>query len=639
MTTDTSTRIALPGGEMLAWSDLTGRRLPGGGPLAALAARVTPAGARVLLAGPHDPELVDRLAHADVTCLLRSWPDGSALAEDRPARVVVGGPGGLPADETFDVVIAAAGLDAVESVEGTPVGWDGLLRRLAAVLAPGGTLLLRLDNPVGLTRMVDTAPWYAGRDDADWAIGGALDAGRPANLEQARERLAGAGLRPGGCFAAYPEPAAPTALVDAGALAARPGSGLLDAVLHGACAPGHGDRPVLQDPARLAVDALHAGLGAALAPGWLVLAHRAASAVPAAGDPPNPAGTAPGAAPPAPTAEAGPGGLPVLWVQTGPPGIGVVEVTAAADGWRWRVPGPVAAATDAPFATRAAAWRDPAVLTGAVPEGRLLRTVLLDACLRRDLAALRRLLRGYAAWLDAHADDAGRLTGATALASLDNVVLADGGASPARDATGAPPVFAVLDPSWRASDPWPVDVTLARGLWRFAAALATGGYAHPWSSTLDVAGLTVVLAGTAGRDLDRATVTAAVDAEVAVTAALRGLDNADRVALADELRAVEPTAPPTGLDSHQQLREAWLRQKAELTRVTALLRWTEELLTSRERALRRAEATINLLSGSLSYRVGRLAITPARLAKRGARAAKRRAKDALAPRRDEQEQQ
>ncbi|MDI5939614.1 hypothetical protein QLR68_15980, partial [Micromonospora sp. DH15] len=254
---------ATPGAPAAPWRDC-GAADPAAGPVAALAARVTPAGARVLLAGPHDPELVDRLAHADVTCLLRSWPDGSALAEDRPVRVVVGGPGGLPADETFDVVIAAAGLDAVESVEGTPVGWDGLLRRLAAVLAPGGTLLLRLDNPVGLTRMVDTAPWYAGRDDADWAVGGALDAGRPVNLEQARERLAGAGLRPGGCFAAYPEPAAPTALVDAGALAARPGSGLLDAVLHGACAAGLGDRPVLQEPARLAGGALHPGLGAAL---------------------------------------------------------------------------------------------------------------------------------------------------------------------------------------------------------------------------------------------------------------------------------------------------------------------------------------------------------------------------------------
>ncbi|MER7474229.1 hypothetical protein, partial [Micromonospora sp. NPDC000018] len=50
MTTETAPRIALPGGEMLAWSDLPEERLAEGGPLAALAARVVPAGARVLLA-------------------------------------------------------------------------------------------------------------------------------------------------------------------------------------------------------------------------------------------------------------------------------------------------------------------------------------------------------------------------------------------------------------------------------------------------------------------------------------------------------------------------------------------------------------------------------------------------------------
>ncbi|MEO3776433.1 class I SAM-dependent methyltransferase [Micromonospora sp. B11E3] len=621
MTTETAPRIALPGGEMLAWSDLPERRLPGGGPLAALVERVVPAGARVLLAGPHDPALLERLGHAEVTCLLRSYPDGVALADragDRPVSVVVGGPGGLPADETFDVVVAACGLDAVESVEGARVGWDGLLERLAGALAPGGTLLLRLDNPAGLDRIVAAAPWYAGRDDADWAVGGALDTGRPASLDQLRDRLAGVGLRPSGCFAAYPATAAPTALVDAAALAGRTTSGLFDAVLHGACAGGFAGRPVLQDPARLAVDALHAGLGAALAPGWLVLAVRAGHA---------PDGSpAPLAGPEAdgrPTPSARTDGLPVALVQTGPPGIGAVEVT---EGWRWRVAGPVTATRDAPFATREAAWRDPAALAGPVPEGRLLRTVLLDACLRRDLDALRRLLRGYADWLAGHADHAGRLGGAVALAAPDNVVVAD--------AAGPAPVFAVLDPSWRAADGWPVDVVLARGLWRFAAALVTGGYAHPWPSTLDVAGLTVVLGGIAGRELDRATVAAAVDAEVAVTAALRGLDGTARLALAEELRAVEPTAPPPGLDSHQQLREAWLRQKEELTRLAALLRWTEDLLTSRERALRRAEATINLLSGSLSYRVGRLAIAPARLAKRGAGAAKRRAKAALRERRE-----
>lgn len=604
MTIETAPRIALPGGEMLAWSDLPAVRLAEGGPLAALLARVVPAGARVLLAGPHDPALLERLAHAEVTCLLRSYPDGVALA-DRAARVVVGGPAGLPDDGPYDVVVAPAGLDAVESVEGPRLGWGGVLDRLVAALRPGGDLLLRLDNPVGLHRLVAVSPWYAAREDAAWAVGGVLDAAHPANLDRLRDRLAGAGLRTDASFAAYPRPEAATALLDTGALARRTDSGLFDAVLHGACAGGFADRDVLRDPARLAVDALHAGRAADLAPGWLVLARKAAGAdQPAAGERPD---------------------LPVALVQTGPPGLGVVEVVDTPAGWRWRVDRPAdRSGPAAPYATREAAYRDPAALAGPVPEGRLLRTLLLDGCLRRDLDELRRLLRGYAAWLAGQADAGGRLAGAVALAGADNVVVAGDD-------------HAVLDPSWRAAEPLPGDVVLARGLWRFAADLLTGGYAHPWTSTLDVAGLTVVLGGLAGHDLARATVDAAVETEAAITAALRGLDADGRVALASEVRAVEPTDPPPGPRSYQQLREAWLRQREELTRLGALLKWTEELLTSRERALRRADATINLLSGSLSYRVGRLAITPARLAKRGARAAKRRASAALGTRQEEQQ--
>ena len=70
---------------MLAWSDLPQQRLADGGPLAALAARLVPPGARVLVAGPHDPALLDQLGHAEVTCLLRSHPDAVALAH-RAAR-------------------------------------------------------------------------------------------------------------------------------------------------------------------------------------------------------------------------------------------------------------------------------------------------------------------------------------------------------------------------------------------------------------------------------------------------------------------------------------------------------------------------------------------------------------------------
>ncbi|MEW2141832.1 class I SAM-dependent methyltransferase [Micromonospora vinacea] len=608
MTTETAPadRITLPGGEMLAWSDLPQERLANGGPLAALTARLVPPGARVLLAGPHDPALLDQLTHAEVTCLLRSHPDAVALAH-RAARVVVGGPAGLPDDETYDVVIAAAGLDPVESVEGTRLGWDGVLARLVAALRPGGALLLRLDNPLGLHRLVDTSPWYARRDDSAWVIGGVLDRAHPANRDQLRERLATAGLRTAACWAAYPDVNTPTALLDADHLDRDAGSGLFDAVLHGACAGGFTSATVLQDPARLAVDALHAGRAADLAPAWLTLAHRPADA----SDP-----TTPIADP----------DLPVALVQTGRPGIGVLEVLHGPSGWRWGLIPTTDATTPAvaPFASREAAYRDADALSGPVPSGRLLRTLLLDAALRRDLATLRALLHGYAGWLADQADTDGRIAGAAALAGTDNVVV-DGER------------YAVLDPSWRATAALPADVVLARGLWRFAAGLLTGGYAHPWSSTLDVAGLTVVLGGLAGHDLDRATVSEAVEAEAAIAAALHGLDAGGTVDLAAELHAVAPTDPPVGGHSYQQLREAWLRQREELTRLAALTAWTEELLTSRERALRRAETTISLLSGSISYRVGRLAITPARLAKRGARAAKRRATAVLAPKQEEQQ--
>ncbi len=591
MTTDTdqAQQIMLPGGEMLAWSDLPAEEPTDGGPLGVLGARVVPAGARVLLAGPHAPGFLDRLAHAEVTCLLRSHLDGVALAEhaaELPVRVIVGGPAGLPADETYDVVIAMSGLDSVESIEGARLGWDGVLAVLADRLRPGGTLLLRMDNPVGLHRIVDVSPWYAARDDNRWTVEGVLDAGHPANLDQLRRRLVDAGLTPGAFFAAYPHPKAITALVDTQELDQGTSAGLLDAMLHNACADGYADRSVLQDPARLAVDALHAGLASGLAPAWVGYARRS----------------------PLPAVE--PADLPVALVQTGPLDMGGIEVVTAGQDWHWRLTQPPLRTTP----ETGPAYRDPRALTGPIPAGRLLRTLLLDACLRQDLDQLRALLSGYAHWLDS-CTVAGQISGAPALAGVDNVVV-DGER------------FAVLDPSWQAAVPLPVNVALARGLRRFAAILLTGGYAHPWSSTLDLAGLTVVLGGMAGRNLDRATVRVAVETEAALIAARTDLNPAGQEELRDQLEALEPDSPPPGQRSYQQLHEAWLRQREELNRIQAVLRWTEDLITSRERALRRADAMIKVLSGSVSFRLGRLVITPARWARRAVRALKRRLRKA-----------
>ncbi|MER7169034.1 class I SAM-dependent methyltransferase [Micromonospora sp. NPDC000207] len=611
---------------MPAWSDRDRGHSAGGEPLAVLATRLVPAGARVLLAGPHHPTFVKRLAYAEVTCLLRALPDADALT-GLGVRVVVGGVDGIDTDPGYDVVVAAAGLDPVESVEGTPLGWSAVLDRLVAALRPGGTLLLGVANPFGLSRLVDATPWYAGRDDARWAVAGVLDTDRPANLDQLLARLTAVGLRPQGTLAAYPDPVTPTALLSTGASTTRPTSGLFDAVLHAAYADRAAppDAPLLQDPARLAVDALHAGLCAALAPGWLVVAHL-----------PTPVDTGPdpapvGADPDSPGAEAADVGsgrvvLPVALVEEPGPDVGVAEVYEGADGWRWRTAAPLGLSRtpDPTDGERSGVHRDPAALTGPVAEGRLLRTLLLDATVRRDLRGLRRLLTGYADWVAALAVD-DLVTGAPAVAGVTNVVVStDGG-------------YAVLDPSRRSTGPVPTDLVLARTLRGHAADLLTGGYAHPWTSTVDANGLTVVLAGLAGRDLDRSTVADAVEWEATVTAALRGPDPACRVesAAGPTGTPVEPSGAPVptgervGPGDFQQLREAWRRQGEELTRLRALVAWTQDLLDHRERALRRAETKLGLLSGSLSYRLGRLAVTPLRLARRGAGAAKRQFRTAV----------
>src|SRR4051812_14605292 len=78
-------RVRLLGGEMPTWSDLTsaweparsGAQLPI--VLAALAGR-----SRVLVAGPHEPDLLAAVAGAidgELTCLVRSIPDARLVSE------------------------------------------------------------------------------------------------------------------------------------------------------------------------------------------------------------------------------------------------------------------------------------------------------------------------------------------------------------------------------------------------------------------------------------------------------------------------------------------------------------------------------------------------------------------------------
>jgi SAM-dependent methyltransferase len=578
--------LRLIGGEMLAWSDPRPAR---GRVLAHFARAACPPDGRVLVAGPHERGLIEDLASAGagggaaVTCLLRSYADSATLAEHLPGvQVLCGSLAKLGPDEQFDVIVALDGLHRLTSVEGLNLSWGEALDALLGALRPGGRLLFTLENLLGVHELVRMTPWYADESDEAWTPAGEYDETRPRSLDQLTDRLATAGAPVAATYFGYPLPDAPGLLVRR---AQRTGeaaqAGRLDGIVAAACAEGFAGTPVLTDPRQLATSALRAGLGHQLAPLWLVVADRGAAASP----PPD---------------------VPEILVTDAGPRAVAYEITAD---WTRRPLG------DRPTELAAGpVRREPDRLAGPLPAGRPLEQELLGACLRRDVPAVRRMLGDYARWLAEHRDDQGRLPGDAAFAT------------PAQTAVDGP-VFAPLDPSWRLAEPIPYDVALARGLRQFAVTLLTGGYSHPWPTTTDADGLTVILAGMAGHEVTHETVRRAVEVEVEITAAVRGYDEPERAAYAQWLATVEAGTPALDVSSHRKLQQAVLRLRQELEHARSKLAWNEELLAKREQALKRAERTISLFSGSMSYRAGRMLVGLARKgvggARRVARAAKR----------------
>lgn len=592
------------GGEMIEWSD-AGQDLPGGAAIEEMILRVVPAGGHVLVAGPHRTGLVDRLVEhcARVTCLLRSLPDAAELHRRHGGRdmftTLCGDVDGLPGSVeaagpeagAFDAVVAAGGFGRLNTPDGPALGWAAIMRRLAATLAPGATLVIAVENELGVHRLVEPTP--ADTADDHWfppyGIDGTVPAS-PAELVRAIDEATATDAVPTGaaahrCYAVYPSVEAPAVLLPTGPLSDRlRADGVPAALVAAALDAGFAGRPVLADPARLARTSLANGLGARLAPGWIAVLR-------------------PSGPPPGVMVTDGPGPLAVTCELTEPG-------TGPGTERRWERRPVVGAETV--LAGRIA--RDVGRLAGPVPDGCLLDQLLLTACALCDLPALRGLLRSYAGWM------AELPPAAQPFATPGNVVVDDCAVSVSGSG------WSLLDPSWELAEPVSGGVALTRALRGFAAGLLAGGHRHPWPTTLDVDGITSVMTTMAGRRPDRAFTGQAIRLEAEIIAARRQLPISDRERLVAELeRGVLPS--PMGLREALLERERLITELGEardrsvwldtrLRATEAKVRQAADKHAKTRAELRATQDRLEALRESTTYRIGRFIVSPKRKALR-----------------------
>jgi hypothetical protein len=272
-TQESSARVEVASGEMQPWTDAG----IGGPALAGLLADRCSRPGSVLVLGPHDAAVTDVLLGASdsLTVLRRSPSDATEIAAGLPeqVRVVAGSLDGFVASGagTYDLVVAADGLDRVLSTDSPPLSWSERLSLVSKLLTPGGELLLGLPNEMSVIEVLDARPSKERHGNEEWWPLHS-DATRPSDLGRAAGHLAPLGLQGSASWVRFGE-GSPQALLPVGELesvaADHPYTDLLVASAR------RTSRPLLADPEELVRNAARAGRLTDLADGWLVHATRA----------------------------------------------------------------------------------------------------------------------------------------------------------------------------------------------------------------------------------------------------------------------------------------------------------------------------------------------------------------------------
>jgi SAM-dependent methyltransferase len=557
------------GGEMFAWSDWDPKRadrITRSGAVAHVLSELAGAGRAVLIAGPHDEDLVAAMIAqgSEVTWLVRSVSDAERLAARFPSvTVLCGDVAKVESNGGFDLVVCVGGLDRVSSVEGTHAARD-VLPTLLGLVAPGGTVAVLHQNPFGVHRWVDLTPGQHYRRDSEWYPNTDRDDTVPASLAQAEEHLVREGFHPLVGYAAFPTPDAPVILINKDELGdtGSPMRGAVSALLSRAFTDAYRGLPVLADPRRLMARALAAGAEGVVAAGWLTIARRGSRAVvPGHAPVPAKAVIVGDANSPITYGVSVVGGRPRLEVLTGPGPDGFGDLGRV----------------------------DPA--GQPVPTGRVFEEQVLQLMAAGDLPGLRAELVRFVNWLESEQVD-GAIAGPAALATMGDV-LDDGGR------------LRLVLPRWQPREPVPTEIVVARALWVFANGLITGNRPHPWHLTADAATLTATMLATVGWKLDPETLAAATEFDAAFGAAegQPQLGPERPLWLYEEVTKVAGRVPPADIVGYRELVDAVWRQEYELIHLRETNAWTSSIIRSRDRALSKMDWEMQLYQASPTRKV------------------------------------
>ncbi len=569
--------VQLIGGEMLLWSDLE----PGVG-VTAMSPLLLPAVERlmlgkgnVLVLGLHQIELLERLAaqHSDVDVVVRGWKDADSLAHDTGhlpnVRIHCGDAGRLPTTARYDLVVAMAGVEAIMTPDGVALDAQALLDRLVEFVADDGRLLVALENPFGLDRIVSAQTRLERDASSDWPRPG-RGFGGP-SLRDVEARLVDSGFRVTERMCLFPSPTDPAIAVIPAALEDPASAAELADLLGFVVEQAMSERPTVMDPFATVEAAVLAGFGDRLSPGWLLVVDRGTVVVP-------PRDESIG-----------------LMVDTGidPYWAVVTRIVTGAEHIS-RV------TTQTGLLAQRRVQRDLDLLSRGVIPGESLQRRWLRIIGSGGLHDLRSSVRAYWAWLQEQAAVGGEDYERAVFGFPANLVVLDG--------------LQLADSSWRMSTRVAPEVLFAMHVRRFIATLLRGGYPHPWSASATVDHLAITFGAFVGLDL-AGRLLEATHLEAELLATLSNLSPEGEMGLATSL--LSEYAAPGSLSGpyslgHRESMIAVSRLGRETEELHARIDWLEGRVAARELQLRREERRLARLRRSLSFRIGRAITWPGR---------------------------